>query len=266
MKSTLRSKEQPVITSKSEPSAEDIVVYLSPRKFKTALSIIACFLVSINLILFCLIRYLNYPPTRLIRLLSRLFNVADETNIPTLFSTSILLVTAALLFFISCTVQRQAKHKNYWIFLGVFFIFLSVDEAVLLHDGLNEVINNRFTRLTSYSDYFTFAWVIPYAILVIAIGLFSIRFLFSLPNKTRILFLMSGFIYVGGAIGFELIEGHFATDNGSFSMFKNAPLMLMLQTIEEAMEMGGVILFIYSLMDYVASFKTPIILKTQVLK
>ena len=70
-----------------------------------------------------------------------------------------------------------------------------------------------------------------------------------LPDKTRLVFFMSGALYVGGAIGFELIEGCFVEqqriDNLIYSLTYS-----MLITVEESLEMGGVILFIWALLVY----------------
>ena len=55
---------------------------------------------------------------------------------------------------------------------------------------------------------------------------------------------VAGFLYVSGALGFELLDGYFVSegiDNIKFAL-TNA--------VEEFLEMFGVIVFIYALQDY----------------
>jgi hypothetical protein len=75
--------------------------------------------------------------------------------------------------------------------------------------------------------------------------MFYVRFFMDLPAIYRIRFAIAGFLYVGGALGFEMITGrHFALyDN------ENIPYILLV-TIEESLEIAGVLVFIWSLLVY----------------
>lgn len=68
-----------------------------------------------------------------------------------------------------------------------------------------------------------------------------------LPARTAFLFVVSGAVYVGGAIGFELIGGYYAKANGVENLTYS-----MISTVEESLEMSGVIVFIYALLKYIA--------------
>ena len=68
-----------------------------------------------------------------------------------------------------------------------------------------------------------------------------------LPAKTRFTFLAAAIIYLGGAIGFELIGGRYAELHGSHNLSYN-----MISTVEESLEMAGVIIFIRALLQYIA--------------
>ncbi|MCO5723344.1 hypothetical protein [Robiginitalea marina] len=57
--------------------------------------------------------------------------------------------------------------------------------------------------------------------------------------------VVSGIIYVSGAIGIELLEGREAVTHGFES-----PGFKVLYTLEESLEMGGLILFLYALLSY----------------
>ena len=74
-----------------------------------------------------------------------------------------------------------------------------------------------------------------------------LRFLFGLPARTRRLFLVAGSLYVGGAIGIELVGGRHAYLYGTQNMGYE-----MIVTFEEFLEMMGIVVFIYALMSYMA--------------
>ena len=58
---------------------------------------------------------------------------------------------------------------------------------------------------------------------------------------------MAATLYIGGAIGVELIGGRFAELHGKRNLTYH-----LLTTVEESLEMGGVILFIWALLVFIA--------------
>ena len=93
-----------------------------------------------------------------------------------------------------------------------------------------------------------YTWVVPGAIFVLICALIFRRFLADLPGETRSLFLVAGTCFVGGAIGMELVGGYyhdlFGYDNMTYKM---------IDTIEECLEMVGILVFIYALVSYMGS-------------
>lgn len=61
--------------------------------------------------------------------------------------------------------------------------------------------------------------------------------------------LLAGCLYVGGAFGFELMEGYVKTLYGRHNF-----MMEVLITAEEALEMFGVILLIAALLAYIREY------------
>ena len=75
-----------------------------------------------------------------------------------------------------------------------------------------------------------------------------LKFLLHLPRKTRDCFLLAGSIYVGGALGMEMVSGYYADAVGQRN------LMYGLRTsVEKIIEMVGVSVFIYALQSYIGS-------------
>jgi hypothetical protein len=77
--------------------------------------------------------------------------------------------------------------------------------------------------------------------------MFFLPFLLRLPRRTAIAFALSGAIYLGGALGVELFEGAWREGHGHRNVVYHA-----LVTLEEAMEMVGLIFFINALMRHIA--------------
>ncbi len=173
-----------------------------------------------------------------------MFSLGADGNIPTFYSSVALLCAGVLLLFIGYLVRTlQRTHWIYWLGLGGVFCFLAVDEMLELHERLIEPVRN----VTGASGLLYYAWVIPYAFALLALGLLYLRFLLGLPRHTAVLFVASGAVFVTGAVGFEMLGGLFFQTFGS-----NTPGYVALQTVEEGMEMVGVVMFIYALVDYIA--------------
>lgn len=178
--------------------------------------------------------------------LIRLFDLDNENNIPSYFSASLLLVAALLLSFISAL--KKSTHAVYgfqWALLSLGFLYLSIDEAASLHELLNRPMKSLLGRYAG--GLFFFAWVIPAAIAVMAIGISYLKFFLHLPVTTRWGFGIAAGLFLGGAIGMELVGGHYIELYG-----RRDPAYIISVIVEESLEMAGVIVFIHALLKYLA--------------
>ena len=178
-----------------------------------------------------------------------IFNVNGERNIPAWFSTSMLLFCSALLALIACVKKaRSDRHILLWQLLALAFLFLSVDEAASLHERLN-----KLGSILPDNPVLYFGWVVPALVFVVIYGVLNLRLLADLPVRIRILFLVAGGIYVGGAIGVEMIGGYY------LSFHERKDLTYSIITVfEEIIEMTGIVVFIYALMTYINQDMNPI--------
>lgn len=213
---------------------------------------ITTILFAITVLLFAahLVSYLIRPSlgADVSEMLDSLFNMSRENNFPTYFSAFLLLLAGLLLFAIQVLMRAQNnKWQLHWRLLGFVLFFLSLDEAVQIHERLTKVSGQAFEHFNLV--YLSFAWVIPYTLLFLIVAVFFARFVFALPARTRNLMMAAGILFIGGALGFEYLEGHEVKTNG-FSF--NYWLMI---TLEEMLEMWGVIILIYALLDYLQSAK-----------
>jgi hypothetical protein len=177
------------------------------------------------------------------------FNFDFENNIPTLFS-SINLALSGLIFF-AIFQQRNQNNSDFagsWRLFALVFLYLAVDEFFLLHERFSVLVAQY---LNPSGVFGLFPWVVGFAPLVLLVGLTNLRFILSVPPKTRNLLMLSAFLFVTGAIIFELAGGVYTIVFGvnKFARF-------VLYTIEESLEMTSIILLIYTLLSYYFSEKS----------
>ena len=162
----------------------------------------------------------------------QLFDVDEEDAIPTWYSTSALLLASGLLFLIS---QRKRADRDAWVRswygLALTFAALSLDEVAGFHETLNSMVD--------------YSWAIPGGIAAALFGLVYLRFLWHLPTRTRWLFVVSGCVFLGGAVGVEMSTDWYDDQDLLDTLAYN-----LWNTVEEGMEMGGIVLFIHALLEY----------------
>lgn len=211
---------------------------IKPKKIALILGVAICLLIMAG-ILGSIARF-QFGITD--SLIVNLFNLDSEKNFPTYFSTVLLLVSGVLLFVIGYARKKQAARDYWqWIGLGAVFIFLSMDEFIEIHEEIGTIIQNKFQP----TGVFYFAWIIPYAVFAIAMAIAYVPFLLRLPLTFKKLFIAAGFLYVMGALGMEAVASYFNYEIGERGLY-----FVVLSTIEESMEMFGLVLFIYALLHY----------------
>jgi hypothetical protein len=174
----------------------------------------------------------------------KFLDVNANPNPAAWFSSTLLLLCSGLLAVITSTRKRVGDYyTTHWGALSIIFVLMSLDEAAEIHDLFIEPLRS----LLNTGGLFYFAWVIPGGAFVAIFVLAYTRFLFYLPIRFRRLFIAAGAVYVLGALGMEMLGGlEIDLHHGK----ENLPY-LAAETVEEFLEMSGVILFLYSLMEYI---------------
>ncbi|WP_339134692.1 MAG: hypothetical protein WGN25_16045 [Candidatus Electrothrix sp. GW3-4] len=171
-----------------------------------------------------------------------------EKNIPSFYSGFALFLSSLLFFCISSLEKKQGRKRCYWLGLAAVFLFLSLDEAFVLHERLGEYTKEyiRSTGILEASGLLYFPWILPYSILMAILGILYFRFILRLPRKTAVLLILSAIIFLTGAAGFDMLGGREAELHGYYSV-----TYTVLYTIEEFLEMNGIVLLIYTLLAYI---------------
>ncbi|MGI9309430.1 MAG: hypothetical protein ACR2P6_09215 [Gammaproteobacteria bacterium] len=172
------------------------------------------------------------------------FDLGSEKNFPTFYAALALLFSGLLLAAIgSASWQENDKDYKFWFVLAAIFAVLSVDEMIRLHEHLIDPFRSAF----NFSGLLYYAWVVPYGLAGLALLLVYSRFLLRLPRRTAALMVIAGTVFVCGAIGMEMLGGAVSEAQGNENV-----LYVTLQTIEEMLEMIGIVIFIYALSSYIA--------------
>lgn len=171
-----------------------------------------------------------------VRVVRMLFDLREEGNIPQFFSALLFVFIAALLAIGQARSNAGGTKDRAWGILALLALFLGFDEAGQIHEKLNKsthaMLGGGDLGVLNYS------WVVPYTVLVIVVGLASIRFLKVLDAPTRIRLVVSAAVFISGSLGMELLEGYLA------SLPNDSAPVMMSYTVEESLEMVGAILAI----------------------
>lgn len=216
---------------------------LNPSKIARWLGLVALFLAGQSLVTeYLLTTVLPASTNDLLVSFLDLFSVNAEQTIPTWYATILLFVSAVLLGVITAVKhQTHDPHMRHWAGLAIIFLYLSIDEGAVIH----ELFSIPLETLFNTSGYLAFAWLILFVPLLIIFALLYLRFLIHLPPRIRNLFILAGAFYVGGAVVVEAISANqYALDGGVSLSY------LTIGTVEELLEMWGVVLFIYALLSY----------------
>lgn len=163
-----------------------------------------------------------------------LFYVELENNIPTAYQFLALLSCAIVI-----AITPHGSYQRHWKWLSIIFLFLAFDEVASLHEM---TINPMWRYFGPLSGIWKPLWVIFGLAAVIAVGLAYLGFLFHLKPRERNQVILAAFLFVGGAMGMEMVTALFfdSTD----PTFKLNLFYASLAHIEEGMEMFGIVVFL----------------------
>lgn len=206
----------------------------SPEQLRTGFAVVASVFVAVHVVL-QIIRFSTHDH-RLGGLLNA-FSLGSDTSIPAYYSALAILFCAVLAFAIA-RQQTVSAAATPWLGLAVIFAFLSVDEMLAFHEQLIDPVGDALDT----SGPLLYAWAIPYGLAGLVFLAVYVPFLRRLPRATARGFVLAGTIFVAGAIGMEMVGGAYFEGHGS----QNVTYVTM-QTVEEILEMAGIIVFIHAL-------------------
>lgn len=188
---------------------------ISAKEYSGSILVLALVLVAVHLGLYIY----HYQVEELPWLLRQLFDLDEENNIPTWYSSFLLLNNAFLLYIYS--TQKEVVKRSYWGLLAAGFLLLAIDEVAGLHETLNTAIEMN--------------WAILGGIGVLFVGVLFVPFLLAIPRRLALQFMLSGFIYFSGAILIELLGEDLDSDSLIYALTVS---------LEEGLELIGAWMFL----------------------
>ena len=184
---------------------------------------------------------------RLTELLVEKFSFDLERNIPTFFSSIILFLSSLLFFLIGWATKHSAEPKwhRFWSFLAMAFLFLALDEAAHLHEHFD---SDYIWGEYSGTGLLAWPWVFVYGGLALLFVLSYIKFWLHLAPFYKICYFIAGALYVGSALGFEMLEAlEYSSNDNTYTV-----TYLIYSSIEEFFEMSAITFLIYTNLRYMA--------------
>lgn len=180
--------------------------------------------------------------------LTGLLNVDGEQNLPTFFTVVLLLACGGLLAKAAAGC-RLRQERRCWALLAAGFVLMAFDEFACLHERFITVVHRWWGD--GLPPWLHFGWVLPGMVLVLAVGVCLAQFWMELERPTRRRFLVAAVVYLGGALGAEMVGGAYSAAMGA-RPGENANDLLYnaITHWEEGAEMAGIILFLLALLHH----------------
>ena len=172
----------------------------------------------------------------------------EAENCLTDWYSSLLLAFMAVLLFVMGHAETLRRWRPYWFSLAGIFVYLSIDEFVALHESLMGPMS-RF-HLTGA---FGVAWVVPYGLACIVLAGVFLPFVLGQPASLRSQIILAGTIYLGSALGLEMVEAH------SFTI-GNMPAFRLSMMVQEVGEMIGLTIFAVALITDLSQRRSSIMI------
>lgn len=130
------------------------------------------------------------------------FDLDREPGVGAWFSSSQLLVIALVLGFAPADQGRQTEPSLWFLrLLALGFVFLSVDEAVAIHEAITVFVRKRLPGVE-------LAWIPLYAAVTLALGAataMQLRRVWRTCRACALLSLAGGVVYIAGAAVIEAV-------------------------------------------------------------
>lgn len=224
-----------------------MTIKIFPRQITKLLLIIILTLTLIH----CLFQYLEYGlGLSQVSHIRTVFDFEYDANLPTWYSSVTLLICSLLLTLIAnAKKQSQDTYTRHWQILAIIFAVMSLDEVAMLHERAGNLIEKLSS--VEFTGWLNFQWVLLGIPLTLILAIAYLKFIVHLPAKTRNLFLLAGGLFVGGALGLEIIAGHQESMGNKF-------FYELFTSIEELWEKLGVLVFIHALLTYMEKYTNQI--------
>ncbi len=235
--------QHPFFFNQSNPLDSDFISFdssISARRVTRFLLYIIGILISLSLLGHSAVYFLPDFPLR--DFFAGKFALNQEQTIPTLYS-AIALFFCSVLFWIIARYKATLKDQYTlsWKGLSAIFTYLALDELLGFHESFSKPLHRLGVDGVLHN-----AWVVPGVIVVAIFCVIFYNFFQHLPRYMKRLTLQALLVFLGGALAVELLGGYYKYLHGEQNLG-----YALITTIEESMEMLGVVILIHALLIYI---------------
>lgn len=219
--------------------SEPITIAVRPARVALVLTAVIAVLVVISYSLRCM-EFMGHMHV------TKKFDLDSEQNVPTYFSALLIMASGSLCWLLAALKRNMGeKLTTGWWALGGILAAMSVEEVASMHESLSETLRGKL----HVDGILHFAWIVPAFVFLAFLVVGMWKTVAGLPKTIRRLVVLAAVVYFGGAVGWEMVDGLFASRFGENSLGYQT-----IVTIEETCEMLGMTLMIYTLLDYIRQF------------
>jgi hypothetical protein len=185
------------------------------------------------------------------------FALDAEGNFPTWFSSALLLGAAAVLAIVAVTAAaRSDRWTRHWFGLALVFVALSADETASFHERVGSWLRDRL----DLSGVLHYAGIVPALAMFVAVAAIYVAFFRALPRRLQGGILLAAVLYVGGAAGVEAMTGWWVDRHND----EATTGVELVSTVEENLEMAGVIVLSSLLLSELAASSADVKLRFRI--
>lgn len=177
--------------------------------------------------------------------LGRILHLNGEKNAPALFATALLLLAALAFALWARAAIGGARARRMWQLLAALFVLLALDEYFSVHERLSVPVRTMFDL---HGTPFHYAWILPYGLGVAALAALFLPIYLRLPRRTQLGFALAAALFLSGAFGMQVVGAVVLTSHGEDSTF-----YAIASTLEETLELAGVVVLIHTLLRGLAA-------------
>lgn len=209
---------------------------LGSTRLAAVLAVISALVVTASGLLYVRMVQTQWADTVWLWLFQR-FDVAGEANVAAWWAASLWMLFAVTAVVVGLAADRRSF---LWYILAAIALYASADEASMLHEELYRVGGKL--KLHMPEGLLSYSWVAAGIIVVLFVALVMLPLLWRLPRSVVVGLVLSGAVFLLGAVVIETVGGHIEQHFGQVTWH----LMLAIQ-IEEMLEYLGVVGAIYSI-------------------
>ena len=237
----------------AEPRQEtpaEFSISLNPAKIlKVQLLVVACLGLA-GAIASPLLHFMDRENSGFLYEVLRRIDLDYDLAFAQLYETTMMLACAGVLAVIAVAKKRSGcRWTFHWAMLAVIFLYLGIDDGTNLHELFTQPLRSKFGA----HGLLFFAWVIPFGLFALGVGLAYLRFLLALDRRSAVLFALSGATFIFGVLVMEMIDGALADRFGVDSLQYIAGMIL-----EQTLQYAGITLFLYGLLEHIRTRIGPL--------